>query len=244
MIIMAKQNYYRVEIWSAGGVIKRKEIRDVLRIQHRYDGMREHITRLIIHKRDDNKLKLIDFTDLDIAIVTYLKVMSLEEIDNELISKVFFTNGELEEKSASKELSLGDMISEATTPKYVEIHGFQATSKEKMTTIRNVLKIQNYDTPTGKIKRIVYKEGDKFCFAEFPKEDFTFFYYYSTEKTLEEFDTEFAEQLKNKLKVNASKKGFSDIFDEDGKIDDDCFDYSEDKVNKKRPIKDNEIMFG
>ena len=237
---MAK-NHYRIEIWSAEGTIKKEEIKRVLRIQHIYDKVREHVTRLIIDGENGNVISK-EFIDLDLSIVTYMEATTIGEIDNELDSKVVFTSDELEERSDSEKLSIGEMISESSTPEYIEIHGFRATSKKNMVTIKDILKVQNYGTPTGEMKRIVYEENGKFCLVEFPEKDFTFIYC-STGKTLEEFDMEYIEQLENKLEASTSKKSF-DIFDENGEVDDDCCNYDKNEVDEKRPLGDNIIIYG
>lgn len=242
MVIMTKQNYYRVEIWSAERTTKKEELEGVLRIQHIYDKAREHVTRLIIDNKNGNVVSK-EFIDLDLSIVTYMEATTIEEIDNELNEKVVFTNNGLEGRSDSEKLSIGEMISEPSTPEYIEVHGFRATNKKNMVTIKDVLKVQNYGTPTGEMKRIVYEKNGKFCLVEFPEKDFTFIYC-SAGKTIEEFDMEYTKQLKNKPKASTSKNNFIDIFDEDGEVDDDYCDYNKDEVNKRRPIGDNRIMFG
>ena len=161
MVIMTKQNYYRVEIWSTEGTIKKEELERVLRIQHIYDEVRKHVTRLIIDNENGNVVSK-EFIDLDLSIVTYMEATTIEEIDNELNDKVVFTNYGLEGRSDSEKLSIGEMISELNTPEYIEVHGFRATNKKNMVTIEDVLKVQNYGTPTGEMKRIVYEKNGKF----------------------------------------------------------------------------------
>ena len=239
---MSNKNHYRVEIWSVEGTIKKEEIGGVLRIQHIYDKVREHVTRLIIAGKNGDVVSR-EFIDLDLSIVTYMRATTIEEIDNELNSKVVFTSGELEEKSDSEKLSIGEMISESNTPEYIEVHGFRATSKKNMVTIKDILKVQNYGTPTGEMKRIVYEENGKFCLVEFPEKDFTFIYC-STGKTLAEFDTEYVKQLKDKPEAGNLKESFIDMFNEDGEVDDDRCDYNENEVNEKRPLGDNIIIYG
>ena len=238
--IMNNSKNYRVEVWAVEGINKKEEIRGVLKIQHLYDRTREHITRLIIDAGDDTVTSK-EFVDLDIAIVAYMEATTLEEIERELESKVVLTSSELKEKSNSEELSIGEMISEPNTPGFIEVHGFRATNKKNMIIIGNIIKVQNYSTPTGEMKRIIYKRKGRFCLAEFPEKDFTFIYC-STGKTLKEFEKEYKSQLDNPPTDSTSGKIFFDILDDDE--DGDPLNYDESEVNKKRPLGDNKIMFG